>query len=63
MINCFFFKFEYQKVNCKFKDLTPLMLASHGGHMDIAKLLLVSGANINTTTDENNTALLIAAAA
>lgn len=39
------------------------MLASHGGHMDIAKLLLVSGANINTTTDENNTALLIAAAA
>ena len=50
------------QVNCKFKDLTPLMLASHEGYMDIAKLLLASGANINAKTEENNTALLTAAA-
>ena len=38
------------------------MLASHEGYMDIAKLLLASGANINAKTEENNTALLTAAA-
>lgn len=55
-------KMKKDLVNCKFKDLTPLMIASHEGHMDIAKLLLASGANINTKTSENNTALLTAAA-
>ncbi|CAG2223699.1 MIB [Mytilus edulis] len=55
-------KGDIASVNCKSKDLTPLMIASHEGHMDIAKLLLASGANINTKTSENSTALLTAAA-
>ncbi|XP_076086810.1 E3 ubiquitin-protein ligase MIB1-like [Mytilus galloprovincialis] len=55
-------KMKKELVNCKSKDLTPLMIASHEGHMDIAKLLLDSGANINTKTSENSTALLTAAA-
>ena len=38
------------------------MIASHGGHLETVKLLLANGANINTKSDENSTALLVAAA-
>jgi len=38
------------------------MIASHEGHLETVNLLLANGANINTKSDENSTALLVAAA-
>ncbi|XP_041436447.1 ankyrin repeat and death domain-containing protein 1B isoform X2 [Xenopus laevis] len=40
---------------------TPFYLASEGGHIDCAKLLLNRGSNINTTTNDGYGALHIAA--
>ena len=37
------------------------MLATHGGHIEIVKLLLVNGANINAQSEDGTTAVLIAA--
>ncbi|XP_076081737.1 E3 ubiquitin-protein ligase MIB2-like isoform X2 [Mytilus galloprovincialis] len=57
-----YIKLKKDLVNCKFKELTPLMFASHGGHLSIVKLLLENGANLETLSEDSNTALLIAAA-
>lgn len=37
---------------------SPLTLAASGGHTDLAKLLLSSGANIEEANDEGNTPLM-----
>ncbi|XP_061163055.1 E3 ubiquitin-protein ligase MIB2-like isoform X1 [Saccostrea echinata] len=46
-------------VNSWFKSLTPLMVAGHEGHVDIMKLLLQNGANINASNDDGMTPLLV----
>ena len=38
------------------------MLATHGGHIEIVKLLLVNGADINAQSEDGTTSVLIAAA-
>ena len=39
--------------------LTPLMIAAHTGNVDVVKLLLAHGANVNAaTTETGNTALM-----
>lgn len=55
-------KLNKELVNCKFKDLTPLMVATHGGHGEILKMLLANGADINAATEDGTTAVFIAAA-
>ena len=57
-----FIKLKKELVNCKFKDLTPLMLATHEGHIEIMKLLLTNGADINAQSEDGTTAVLVAAA-
>lgn len=37
------------------------MLATHGGHIEIVKLLLENGANVNGQSEDGTTAVLIAA--
>jgi len=39
---------------------TALMLASRNGHADIAKKLIVKGANLDTANNYGNTALMLA---
>ena len=38
------------------------MLATHGGHIEIMKLLLANGADINAQSADGTTAVLVAAA-
>ena len=41
-------------------DVTPLYKASRLGHGELVSLLLVNGANIDTTTNNGTSALLLA---
>ena len=53
-----------QKVTDHFRRLTcwtPLMAAAYGGHVDIVKILIKCGADVNVTFDDGSTALHIAA--
>ncbi|TRY57576.1 hypothetical protein DNTS_023504 [Danionella cerebrum] len=43
-------------------DITPLMAAASGGYVDIVKLLLVHGADVNAQSSTGNTALTYACA-
>lgn len=38
-------------------DITPLMAAASGGYVDIVKLLLVHGADVNAQSSTGNTVL------
>ena len=41
-------------------DVPPLWCAAAAGHLDIVKLLVKSGANVNSTSNRNSTPLLLA---
>ena len=44
------------------KDTTPLMTACYYGHLRTVELLIAGGADVNCSTDNTNTALIVAAA-
>ena len=59
--------FEREKYNPRndimtAKDTTPLMTACYYGHLRTVELLIAGGADVNCSTDNTNTALIVAAA-
>ncbi|MEO7725711.1 MAG: ankyrin repeat domain-containing protein, partial [Burkholderiales bacterium] len=40
---------------------TPLMYAASGGHLNVARLLISNGAQVNATAENGNTPLMMAA--
>jgi FOG: Ankyrin repeat len=49
------------KGHLKLNNMTPLMKAAMGGHVEIARELIALGADVNAKTDEGVTAIMIAA--
>ena len=51
---------ELGTIDRRYRDVTPLMAAAKGGHLDVVEYLITNGANPNKTESNGMTALIYA---